>query len=736
LRTVFDSLGRNVEPVITKYQSAFERPMEFLRRTLGVVLLVLFTVHPGFAWIHGSSLTSILGMNLAQVNYSTAEQPFLNIVKTATAWQTRNGGGSDTGEEVSLYQNCLDANGYPTTLTCLSNTFVAVSFEVFLNIGSSDLVGFPYRAGDYLLQWSGDANWSVTLDATVTCTTSPCKVTVASPSASGLKVTLTCTGTGCAGGHTLMSNLSLIYCSTYSGGRCSNGYDSLLATGEYFDPVFVKLIRPFKNLRFMDWMATIQNFQTNWSDRPIPGYVFWSGSRTNATINGASPDPNFGGISDGVPAEVMFALCNEIGSDCWFCMPPLATDTYVTNFATLAHSTLKAPQKAYVEYANELWNDGKLCPASGSMVTTCATQAAVICNNVLGSQCPYPASFSALQANTAWSAYQAAHLGALWQSAWGADSSRVVRVFGGQNGNPAYAQLFLAQTYPGFITGTVGANIDALAVAPYFTGQYQVPDAWTANGDGGLANLFADVETGIVPATLNSGNCGNGAGKTCDPVDSAHYTFTSGLSLPSTPTNGQLIAAQMNVTNTASSGQTFLAVDGGTSFPILLNDGGCPGNNVGAGTLQSGEQRVFAFTSAIAGCSGGSITAGWRAFALLPSVVGQINEVVGLTQLNCNYATSLGPGLLIGYESGQGFVTGDPVLQTLYVTAIRDARQAAVYNQAYTTIKNITGCKIGVFNHFNDIGAYTLTANFGWWASLENFQNTTSPEYGVLSTFH
>jgi hypothetical protein len=51
-------------------------------------------------------------------------------------------------------------------------------------------------------------------------------------------------------------------------------------------------------------------------------------------------------------------LCNEIGADGWFNMPILSTDDYVTQFATLAHSMLSKNLTAYVEYGNEIWNNG------------------------------------------------------------------------------------------------------------------------------------------------------------------------------------------------------------------------------------------------------------------------------------------------------------------------------------------------------------------------------------------
>ena len=87
----------------------------------------------------------------------------------------------------------------------------------------------------------------------------------------------------------------------------------------------------------MKWMNTVSSFLANWSDRKTLSSAFWTWE---------------------VPPEVQFALCNKIGADCWFNMPLLSTDDYVTQFATLAHSMFNSNLKAYVEYGNEIWLNG------------------------------------------------------------------------------------------------------------------------------------------------------------------------------------------------------------------------------------------------------------------------------------------------------------------------------------------------------------------------------------------
>ena len=295
-----------------------------------------------------------------------------------------------------------------------------------LNSGDVTQPTFPaYQAGDYLLQWSGNGTWSYYFDAQGTCKTSPCKITISSPSGGGLWLILTSTTPG-----NTVKNVSLIYCGTWNGSACSNGYDTLLANGEMFNPTFINQIKAFKTLRFKDWMATADNFQTNWTDRPGENWVFWDGSRTNATINGASPSY----LNDGVPAEVMFALCNEVEADCWFNMPPLATDDYVMQFATLAHSLLNRTSRVYVEYANEVWNQVFAPQQSGNTGAPLNTASVLLQLQALG-HTAYP-DLSGFSAAFQYGILRAVQVGADWKSAWGADAGRVIRLAAGQNGYP------------------------------------------------------------------------------------------------------------------------------------------------------------------------------------------------------------------------------------------------------------------------------------------------------------
>ena len=104
-----------------------------------------------------------------------------------------------------------------------------------------------------------------------------------------------------------------------------------------FHPMFLQRWRGVACFRFMDWMHTNGSKISTWSDRP---------QRQDATFS-----------AKGVALEVMIDLCNRQKADAWFCMPHLADDDYVRNFAESVKEKLDPDRKVYIEYSNEVWNN-------------------------------------------------------------------------------------------------------------------------------------------------------------------------------------------------------------------------------------------------------------------------------------------------------------------------------------------------------------------------------------------
>src|SRR5262245_55124083 len=119
---------------------------------------------------------------------------------------------------------------------------------------------------------------------------------------------------------------------------------------EPFHPDFLKRWKGFVVFRFMDWQRTNGSKLIEWADRATPAH------HTQA-------------LAGGVAVEYLIELCNQLKIDPWFCMPHLASDDFVRQFAKLVKSRLDPKRRVYVEYSNECWNgqfaQARYCAAQG-----------------------------------------------------------------------------------------------------------------------------------------------------------------------------------------------------------------------------------------------------------------------------------------------------------------------------------------------------------------------------------
>lgn len=105
-----------------------------------------------------------------------------------------------------------------------------------------------------------------------------------------------------------------------------------------FHPDFLKFVKDFKVVRFLDWQKTNDNIDVSWETRARQSYS------SQVTAAGAS-------------IEDMIAVANETGADPWFLMPYKADETYIREFARLVRAKLNPDRTVYVELGNEVWND-------------------------------------------------------------------------------------------------------------------------------------------------------------------------------------------------------------------------------------------------------------------------------------------------------------------------------------------------------------------------------------------
>ena len=143
--------------------------------------------------------------------------------------------------------------------------------------------------------------------------------------------------------------------------RCLRpGYDP--ANPPLFTREYLALIqaRSPNLLRFMDWHSTNGNLESEWSERSLPTDATQTSVLTRNVQVGWSKTPVTMTNARGICWEYCIALANVTGKDLWLNVPVLATDDYVRRLAVLAKSTLKPGLRVYVEYSNEVWNDGFL----------------------------------------------------------------------------------------------------------------------------------------------------------------------------------------------------------------------------------------------------------------------------------------------------------------------------------------------------------------------------------------
>jgi hypothetical protein len=265
-----------------------------------------------------------IGTNLGGIAHYSTQVPFINYFKSSGKLITQCKpdevgcqGKWDT-EEYDLLD--LDENGWLKSLPSLNDSpeYTYVSVPV--------LHPHPSQAGKYIILYDGEGTIEYPNFTQITKIQSESKTgrDVVETKNGEIFFSITKTDPHKTGNY--IRNIRVIKAEQ----------ESLFNQGEIFNPLFLEKTQPFSTLRFMDWMATNNSQQKEWSDRP------------------QIPDSSYS--LKGVPIEIMVALANKLKKDAWFNMPHQAKDEYMINFARLVKDNLNSELKVYVEFSNEVWN--------------------------------------------------------------------------------------------------------------------------------------------------------------------------------------------------------------------------------------------------------------------------------------------------------------------------------------------------------------------------------------------
>ncbi len=330
-----------------------------------------------------------VGTNLGGISYYGSNFPFANLLKTSAGW------GSDNGNPFPS----TSADGYPTALAPGQHAVASVTW------GNTH-----YAAGQYTLLWDGQGTMNFPW-GNVRVVSSTANRIVVEPVDLGAAITV---GIVTTNPGDPVRNVRFLW----------PGTETTYAA-QQFNPAYLARIAPFSVLRFMEWGNTNGSSVVEWADRSPPSSAFFPSS-------------------GGVPIEVMIDLANTLHVDPWFCIPHMASDDYIRQFAALLHTRLDPTLRPHIEYSNEVWNTG--FPQAQWAVAQSAAK---------GLQAPYgqPSIFYARRS---------VQIFKLMQQVYGAaDAHRMVRVIAGQSAWTQFSQSALAD-------GDTAANADVLAVAPYF----------------------------------------------------------------------------------------------------------------------------------------------------------------------------------------------------------------------------------------------------------------------------
>jgi fibronectin type 3 domain-containing protein len=293
-----------------------------------------------------------VGMNTGFLADWDGTYAFLDMFKQSRVWQDGNNWHNPVGG--------TDANGWPTA---------DASTVIFTDVSGS---GKEFN-GTYKLTFTGQATVSVmwcnggiankTYDTATNITTADVTFTENGSASCGLtflntkRTASSATGSG-------FTNAQLYLETGYEGPE--NPQDGTTI----FSKPFLTAMGKVTVVRMMTWANTNGNLVENWADRVTPK----SATQAGMTNSWTGPDGTVISGTGGVAMEYQIILCNTLMADCYFNIPPVASDDYINKMAlAIAYGTdgtnpytsvqanpvyppLKPSLRFYLEYANEIWN--------------------------------------------------------------------------------------------------------------------------------------------------------------------------------------------------------------------------------------------------------------------------------------------------------------------------------------------------------------------------------------------
>lgn len=272
----------------------------------------------------------VIGTNLGGVTDWSTEIPFVNMMKCARTWYTKDADNPNGGEWNTDAADSLSfrTDGYPVFIpqTIPSRRFAQKVATVW---GLTD----GWEAGKYVVLFDGKGALSFNGCSNLTQTMAN-RYTFDFNNPAGNLLEMVIDSSEVNDPVRNIRILKIEYENTYQ--------------TQPFNPVWLEKLQTFKSVRFMDWGQT-----NSWGQ---PDFYTWEDSVLFDWSERSHIDYYTYATGKGIPYEFMIQLMNDYGLNGWVCVPHRANNNYIQNMAQLFHNQLDAELNLTVEYSNEIWN--------------------------------------------------------------------------------------------------------------------------------------------------------------------------------------------------------------------------------------------------------------------------------------------------------------------------------------------------------------------------------------------
>lgn len=301
-----------------------------MKKSVGILFITVLFVNWNVTAQLVDSCKLNIGTNLGGVTDWSTEIPFVNRMKCARTWYTKDANNPNGGEWNTEAVDSLSfrADGYPTFIPqAIPNR--TYSQKVATIWGLTD----GWEAGKYVVLLDGTGSLSFNGCSNLT-QTSANRYTFDfnNPVGNLLEMVIDSSNV-----NDPVRNIRIV----------KSDYENTYQT-QPFNPVWLMKLLVFKSVRFMDWGQT-----NSWGQ---PDFYTWEDSSLFDWSERSPVDYYTYTTSKGIPYELMIQLMNNYGLDGWVCVPHRASNNYIQNMAQLFHNQLNTELKLTVEYSNENWN--------------------------------------------------------------------------------------------------------------------------------------------------------------------------------------------------------------------------------------------------------------------------------------------------------------------------------------------------------------------------------------------